>query len=178
MQVINIIRQAIPMAGLTGKVDADIDSSGRAELVSCTDAVYNELVLQYIPLKTRENITFNNKQANLFSFSHPVREILEIKKPNGQTVDFTVYPFYVEADVEGKALVTYLYSGGELSVMSAVFLPPQFNATVMAFGVVSEYFYRKGLPEEASYYRSRFDQAVQNILYQRRSAKLPARKFL
>lgn len=173
----DVINRVIQIAGLESEVSVDTPGAKLNKLIDCANMIYSELTLEYVHLKTKEDILFENGRAYYGSFSKNVREVLAVRQ-NGVKKPFTMYPLYVEADIEGAGEVTYHYYLGELSLIDELTLPPQFNEYVVATGVASEYFYRTGLVDEAVFYKNRYDNAVTNLSRRLKSVNLPKRRFV
>ena len=177
MNLSEILTRAAAIIGL------DEDSLGEqsatlTKLTDCANTIYNELILEHIPLRNKETIAFAGGKAYYEDFAYRVREILAVRAC-GTKVPFVMYPAYVEAgELDGEAEVKYLYHLGTLGADDEVILPPQFTEYVMAIGVASEYYYRLGYIEEAELYKARFDNAVSNLTRRLKSFRLPGRRFV
>ncbi|MDD4315928.1 MAG: hypothetical protein PHC84_02080 [Clostridia bacterium] len=154
-------------------INLDTESKKRTRLLACANMIYHELTTEYVQLKNRETVTFSDKRVYYPEFSKKVKDILGVYK-NGASVEFRLFPLYVEADLEGGAEVSYLYHSDELALGDSVLLPPQYTAFVLANGIASEYFYRSGLTDEAVFYKNRYDTAILNLSRRRQSITLKA----
>lgn len=163
--------------GLEEEVSVETPSAKLNKLIDCANMVYAELTLEYVHLKTRENLVFSEGRAYYDGFKERVREVLAVFS-GGKKVPFTMYPLYVEADAEGEAEVVYNYYLGELELTDEMILPPQYTEYVLAVGVVSEYYYRTGLVDEAIFYKNRYDTAVTNLSRKVKSVRVKERRFL
>lgn len=177
MKLKEVINKVIDILGIENEVNVETSSSKLSKLISCANTVYSELVIEYVPLKTSEKITFSDGRAYYASFSNYVREVLTVKNNTGK-YDFECYPLYVKSSADGECEVTYLYYPNELTIDSEIILPPSFTAHVLAQGIVSEYFYRTGLVDEAVFYRTRYENSVINVTKKRKSCNLPRRRFI
>jgi|AGTN01.1.fsa_nt_gi hypothetical protein len=176
MTIKDIVNRMIKIAGLEGDVNPDVPSAKLEKLIDCVNLIYAELTLQYVHLRTKENIDFVNGRAYYSAFTRKVREIISVRK-EGSKIPFIMYPLFVSADIEGKAEVTYIYHFGTLALNDAVELPPQYSEYVVAVGSISEYFYRLGLIEEAAFYKNRYETAVTNLSKRLKPLSLPTRTF-
>ena len=160
---------------------ADIQNDGPKlrQLIDCANMIYSELTLEYIHLKAKENILFNGQsRADYTSFSNRVREVLSVEI-NGTNIPFETFPQHIiAASLRGeRAWVTYLYHTPELTINSLLILPPQYTEHIIAAGIASEYFYRTGMPEEAAFYKARYDNSIINLGRRVKSVHLPGRRF-
>lgn len=177
MKLSEILTRAAAIIGLDD-VSVSVPSVTLTKLTDCANTVYSELVLEHIPLKNKEDITFTGGKAFYSDFRYRVREVLSVKV-RGVKTPFVMYPTYVESEgAEGSAEVEYLFHPGTLEADDEVILPPQFSEYVMAIGVASEYYYRLGYIEEAEFYKARFDNAVYNLSRRLKSFRIPPRRFV
>ena len=177
MQLKEVINKVIDILGLENEVNVNTPSTKLNKLISCANAIYSELIIEYVPLKTCEKITFSDGRAYYASFTKYVREVLTVKKGVSK-YDFECYPLYVKSKAEGECEVTYLYYPDELTIDSEIVLPPSFTSHVLAQGIVSEYYYRTGLVDEAVFYKTRYENSVNNVTKKRKSTCLPQRRFI
>ncbi len=166
------------VAQIVGIDSSDIveGSAIHTKLLSAINMVYTELTLQYVHLKTKENIIVVDDRIYYDTLVHPVREILNVSK-NGLKLPFSTYPLYIECASSGVVEVTYIYFADELSAGDTVVLPPKFTTYVLALGVTAEYFCRQGLVDEALFYKSRYDNAISNLNIGLKCKNMPHRSF-
>jgi hypothetical protein len=176
----DLLQKVIMIVRLENEVDVDADSPKLRQLVDCANMIYGELTLEYLRLKAKQNMLFNQSgRVDYVSFSNKVREVLQVKL-NGAVMPFETFPDHIIASgVRGaRGEVTYVYHAPELTINSILILPPQYSERVVATGIASEYFYRTGMPEEAAFYKARYDNAVLNLCSRIKSVHLPSRRFL
>ncbi|MCL2630256.1 MAG: hypothetical protein FWD49_01870 [Firmicutes bacterium] len=158
----DVVNRAIQLLGFESEVNVTSPSKKLDRLVDCANMVYEELLLEYFHLKSNEILNFTEARAYYSDFPLEVREILSVKV-RGCDVKFTMYPLYVEADINGIAEVSYRYRLNNLSLDDTLYLPTQYTNYIVATGVVAEYYYRTGLTDEAFFYQQRYDAAISNI---------------
>lgn len=158
--------------------DINLEETGikRTRLIACANMIYQELTTEYVPLKNREILCFEDKRLYFSNFVYKVKDVLGIYI-NGESIGFRIYPMYIEADIKGNAEVVYLYHSEELAIDDEATLPPQYTAFVLASGVASEYLYRSGFVEEAMFYKTRYDTAVLNLSRIRKGITLKKRRM-
>lgn len=155
----------------------DVESKKRQRLLDSLNMIYAELTDEYVDLRKNETMTVENGRIYYADFAESVKNILSIKQ-NGASREFKIYPIYAGVSAEGECDVEYTYHGGELTLTSDIVLPPQYTAAILATGVASEYFYRSGLPEEAIFYKTRYDNSVMNISRRRNPITIRERRFI
>lgn len=158
-------------------IDLDVDSKKRKRLVDCLDTVYQELMEQYIELKTKEEINVNDGKIYYTAFSKRLKDIISIHK-NGMKQDYKLYPAYLEIDQIGGVEIRYTYLPEQIGIGDELILPPPYTENMLAMGIASEYFYRSGLIDEAIFYKNRYDNALVNLSRVRNSFTLKTRSFV
>ncbi|MFW5780865.1 MAG: hypothetical protein ACOCWI_05385 [Bacillota bacterium] len=155
----------------------DTESKKRKRLMASANMIYHELTTEYVHLKNKEDLLFEDKRLYFSAFSKKVKDILGVYV-KGESIPFKLYPLHIEADIEGIAEVRYIYHADELGLEDDVTLPPQYTSFVLANGVASEYFYRSGLTDEAIFYKNRYDTAVLNLSRIRKGVTIKARRLI
>ncbi|MFI3229046.1 MAG: hypothetical protein R3Y23_02635 [Bacillota bacterium] len=176
MTINDIIDRVAQIVGID-ETDIAEGSAIQKKLISATNMIYLELTMQYVHLKTKEEVAFEDNRLYYDTLSFPVREVLGVRS-RGHKLDFTTYPLYIECKNCDSAEVTYIYFTDELESGDEVVLPPKFTAYTLALGVASEYYYRLGLIDEALFYKTRYDNAISNLNIGLKCGNLPQRKFL
>lgn len=172
MQLREILNKALDIIG-DQAIDLEQDSPKTKRLIASANTIYHELASEYIDLKTSEELEFVDNKLYYLAFSKKVKDILSINK-NGRSIDFKLYPMYIQAETTGIAQINYNYHPEEIDIDSVLELPPQYTSYTLANGVASEYFYRSGLFDEAIFYKNRYDTAILNLSRRKRSIRLKA----
>ncbi len=177
MQLREILKKTIDIIG-DNSIDLDIIEPKMTRLIACANMIYQELATQYIDLKKTEELAFEDNKLYYSAFSRKVKDIMSIYK-DGRSINFKLYPMYIQANTVGIAEVNYIYYPEELELDSQLDLPPKYTAYTLANGIASEYFYRTGLVDEAIFYKNRYDTAILNLSRERRGIRLTAvRRFI
>lgn len=176
MLLTEVLQKTIEIIGDTD-ISLNEESPKRKRLIACANMIYHELTTQYTHLKHQELLDFENGKLYFSLFSEKVLDVLSVKK-NGVNIDFKIYPLYVQAEINGKCQVDYLYYSQELDLDDQMILPPQYTAFVVANGIASEYFYRSGFTDEAIFYKNRYDTAILNLSRKRQGVMLKQRRFV
>ena len=158
-------------------IDLDLEGEKQKRLIESGKSVYEELLTEYTNLKMTEEVELI---SNIFFFndlSKKVKDILNITQ-NGKSYDFEMYPLYVKCSAKGKVVIKYYYLPEEPDLDTELLLPPKFTLYMLANGIASEYFYRGGLVDAASYYRHKFDYSLSNISTRQRNLSIKADKFV
>lgn len=179
MTLSEVIKRAASIIGLELEYDYDAPSAALTKLIDCANMIYSELTLEHVPLKTKEYVDVVGGECNYSDLSKNVREILSVRY-NGNKLKFTLFPtfFALAEEIDGEVEVEYLFHMGELNESDNLILPPQFTVHVIAMGVVSEFYYRSGMVDEATFYKSRYDNAITNLTRSLKSFRVPARRFI
>ncbi len=171
----------IKSAGILGMEDLDFvdPSDNLKKLIDSAKMILSELTLEHIPLKTKEKVFIRDGKGLYEELSHPVREILKVRN-GANSYRAKMFPacYVIDEKVGGEMEVTYLYYLVDVGVDEPLTLPPQLPAYVLATGVVSEYYYRTGMVDEALFYKTRYDYSLENLTRSLKSVYLPRRGFI
>lgn len=175
MKLKDIVNRAAILLGLDGEALASPIIA--TKLLQCSNSIYEELVLQYIDLKTNEDLLFSDGRCYYPSFSKRVKEILAVEK-NGEKIPFKVYPQFLFCNEEGTFNVKYLYYLSDLELEDEIIVPYNFTLNILGYGVASEYYYRQGMLDEAVFYKNRYDTAIENLTKKLRNSYMPRKHFM
>ena len=171
----------IKSAGILGlqEIDFDNPSEGLTKLIDSAKMILSELTLEHIPLKNKEKVRIVGGKGYYEELTFPVRQILKVKAGNN-TYRADMYPgcFVLDGDYSGDGEVSYLYYIVDPALEDVLTLPPQIAPYVLATGVVSEYYYRTGMVDEALFYKTRYDYSLSNLMRSLKSVYLPRRGFI
>ena len=178
MTLKELVLKSMEIIGLDVNVDFENPSVPLKKVIDSAKMIYSELVLEYVPLKTREKSEIKEGRIYYSDLSRPVREIISITK-GGRKISFEHYPTCVKCfESEGEVEVQYLFHVTDLDVDEELILPPQFTIYFLSTGVVSEYYYRIGMVDEALFYKTRYDHSLENLSRKLKSVRLPERRLL
>ena len=171
----------IKSAGILGLENLDFNSPSEplSKLIDSAKMIVSELTLEHLPLKTKEVVSIRGGRGLYEELSRPVRQILKVKS-GSKSYRTEMYPncYILPIDVSGEMEVSYLYYIVDVGVDDELTLPPQVPAYVLATGVVSEYYYRTGMVDEALFYKTRYDYSIENLSRSLKSVYLSRRGFI
>ena len=179
MKLKDILEKSAIILGID---DADFDNPNEKvnKLIDAGKMIISELTLEIFPLKTKETVTLRDGKCPYEALSMPVREVLKVKR--GQEIlPFDSLPECVQVrdEFSGVVEITYLYYLPDVDVELKLPLPPQFSPYVLSTGVVSEYYFRTGMVDEATFYKTRYDYSVRNLTRSLKSSyTIPKRGFI
>lgn len=177
MHIKDVINVAIDILELKD-VDYLSDDEDVRRLYSSANYVYSELTVNYIDLRKIEEHVVKNSVLQYNQFEEPVREILAVKVGD-KNLKFKMYDDYLAVDgYEGNVIVDYVYKGGHINQNSVLSVPPFFSEYMLATGIASEFCFRKGLLDEASYYKSKYEDWLKNFERKVRHFCLPRRRLV
>ena len=130
------------------------------QLIACINDVNQSIAYMYLPLKTIENITINNKKFEYSKFAKTLIEILWIKNASGLKQKHTCFPTFLSCE-NGSYTVNYTYAPSFVNNVNDVLdVHFKIDARTMAYGVTSRYYLLKGLFSEANAWDIRFQQSL------------------
>lgn len=146
-------------------------------MTRCFNLVNQEIASDYLPFITKETLNGKNSVINFADLQKTVIHIIEVKNRLGMSLQFRLFPDFVE--VAGKAkTVVYSYLPDELSFDSTVEMLCGLSARVYAYGVASEYLLIDGVSEDAEIWEERFKQSLFVLSRKRGEHVLPKRRWL
>ncbi len=168
-------------AGILGLQDIDFDNPSESlnKLIDSAKMIVSELTLEHLPLKTKEMVYIEGGRGSYDQLSHQVRQILKVRSGNKfYRTEMTPTCFTIEPEISGEMEVSYLYYLLDVGLDEELTLPPQIPVYVLATGVVSEYYYRTGMVDEALFYKTRYDYSVSSLMRTLKSVYIPRRGFI
>jgi len=160
------------------KINLDEQGEQKDKLLAAALSIYDELTTDYVHLKAEEEVVFEGGVAYFADFEKNVKDILSIKQA-GKNISFEMFPLFVKnANITGTVEIKYYYKPDEPELDSLLELPPRFSVYMLANGVASEYYYRSGMVDEATYYRNRYEYSLSNAQVRLRNLTLKAEKLL
>lgn len=167
---------------ILGIDDVDFENPSKKvnKLIDAGKMIISELTLEIFPLKTKETVSIEGGKCYYQALSKPVRQVLKVKRGE-EILPFETLPERVQLSpsVSGVVEVTYLYYLPDVTLQEELPLPPSFSAYVLSSGVVSEYYFREGMVDEATFYKTRYDYSVLNVTRNLKSSYvIPKRGFI
>lgn len=179
MKLKEIIELSKSIIGLDSVSDYDNPGEATLKLIDCARMIYSELCLEYVPIKFKEEAFLSKGVLKYSELTYPVREILWIKMMDSKVpFKMGVHQASIKYKVDSPCEVYYSVHPAEPGIDDELILPPWYTAHLIATGVVSEYYYRVGMVDEALFYRTRYDHSLQNLTKSIRSYTLPRRRFI
>ncbi len=179
MNLKNVITSTAHVVGYEGELDYSNPSKELTSLIECAKAIFSELTLTALSLKTRENCFAENGVVFFANFNKACREVLNVYSGE-RKLKFTTYPTYVLLDekLSGEVEVVYLFHEPDATLDEELEVPPKITAYSLALGVSAEYFYRLGYVDEALFYKTRYENFLYNLKVGYKSSILPSRRFI
>ena len=161
MKIRTIVEKASEVLGIAP--DFNATTGATATLVKCANAVIEELTLSVVSLRDVAKATASGGRITYESLGRNVREITDVIDAHGDRAEYVRYPDYIFVARDGLYAVKLCYYLCNLGVMEEFSLPPEYSEGVLVYGVLSEYYYRTGLIDEAIFYRNRFDRMATGV---------------
>ena len=125
-------------------------------LTNLCSLVLNELASTYLPMIRKETVTFVNNRQPFNQLAAKLTRMIAIYDMNGEKVDFSLDDNYILANV-GKCIIEYEYSPKNYGLEETIgYSEKQISASVLAYGVASEYSITQGQFEQAVMLHKRF----------------------
>lgn len=163
------------------KVGDELTADQKEELdlmVMCVNLVNNIIATEYIKLK--EKVSFHstgNKLLYSDISNKNILDIVSITDEYGNKLKFqTEYDGIITK--QGKLVITYVFIPDELTLEDEIDFKTHLTERVFAYGVLAEYFFIKGVFDDASVWDIRFKQALQTIRRSLKEIKVLKREWL
>lgn len=147
------------------------------KLIDSARMIYQELIMEHVPIKVVEKVVVDKFMVPYSNFKYFIREIVDVCK-NGERVTFSEGVRGVMVDAEGEVTVRYYCYFGDVPLEKELILPPQISLYTLSIGVVSEYYFRIGLVDEALFYKTRYENSILNLTRRLKSIRIPPRRFI
>ena len=186
MLVKNVVLSALNMLQNNDLVvalrsDAELTSDQKEELdliVMCVNWVNNIIATEYIKLK--EKVTLHNTDNKLLYkdiSSKNILDIVNVCDEYGNKLKFKAeYDGIITK--QGKLQITYAFIPNEITIDDEIDFKTHITERVFAYGVLAEYFFVKGVFDDASVWDIRFKQALQTIRRSLKEVKVLKREWL
>ncbi len=180
--IIKLVCEFVGEKEILYKLDSAEDLTDREQekvntMTRCFNLVNQEIASDYLPFLTKETLDGKSSIINFGDLKKTVIHIIEVKNRLGMSLQFRLFPDFVE--VVGKAkTVVYSYLPEELTISSDVEMLCGLSARVYAYGVASEYLLIDGISEDAEIWEERFKQSLFVLSRKRGEHVLPKRRWL
>ncbi len=145
-------------------------------LVKCANLSLSVLASDKFKLIKNEKIATETGEIKFDSFEKKVFEILKVKL-NKESVEFKVYPNFLDCSKAGNYLVTYAYLPDFKNLEEEIVdFDKSVPIYIMAYFTASEFCYISGDFEDASAWEQKYKEAVSNLT-STRSKKVPERRW-
>ena len=167
MKVNEIIQAAAELIGdnVAEEVKAYIEEgSGEAalpkELLRCFNVVEHELAVDFLPLKTEEQMETDTGAIAYETLSKKAVQIVKVLDEWGMAVRYDTYGSYFKTRV-GKVTVVYTYEPEEKAFGEESDFQRVASKRLFAYGIAAEYCLKAGLYDEASVWDKKYKEAIE-----------------
>lgn len=160
-----------------GLIDVNTSSVELTRLIDCGNFIYSEIADVYSDMRYAEDKDSSDGKIYYADLTKGVKKILKVTS-GGRDIPFVEHNTYLDVGKNGTYTVEYAYKSSAVGLNDTLDIPACFTAYCVACGVVSEYFFRVGLVEEALFYKNRYDRAVNSLTGSRRKSFLKVRRFI
>jgi hypothetical protein len=191
MLIQNVLNRAasllnVEVTARTSSGGTELTHEGRM-LAECAKNVYEELISDYFPLITEENIRFDSQsKISVAALSKKLLRVISIKR-YAANFRYTVYTDSIEATGGANLVLTVRYAYcPDISRTIETFvdtameaeLPADVTERIFALGTVTEYCLVNGMYNECVMYDKRYKDALQVATRKSGEKKLKARTWM
>ena len=154
------LSNAIESGEYTTTQQRDIDL-----LVDCINLTNSNIATNYVKLIKSKKV---QNTTGIISYSKVTNEmifnIISVTTSGGEKVNFTVKNDGIETK-KGEVIIKYSYFPADVQLEDSILIyPTKVNERIFVFGVISEYYYAKGVFDEAQIWEEKFKLEMRNIM--------------
>ncbi len=144
------------------------------DMLTCANLAYEEIVTEYLPILTTEEVETEDGKISYSSLSNPISGIISVKDENSGEISYSLSADHIDTRA-GKTQITYQIMpqkfdfGDELSVI--------FPDRLLSYGTAREYLFMQGMSDEAVIYEKRFKEALISFVRKKSLSHLPKRQW-
>ncbi|MBQ9117926.1 MAG: hypothetical protein IJY11_01845 [Clostridia bacterium] len=159
------------------KYTEEADVEGEAvvnELLRCFNLVETELAVDYLPLKTQEEVETDTGAVPYLTLSKRAVQIVKVTDEWGLAIRFQLFGDYFKAQV-GRLKVTYTYAPEPKGLEGETDFQSLVSYRLFAYGMAAEYCLKAGLYEEAEVWDKKYKSAI-TAAYKKTPCRLVRRR--
>ena len=170
----NVISECLLKMGLADFSHNETFSEGEQELINsllgAMNIAYREIICEYLPLTTEENVVFSDGQLMISKLGKSILYPIRLKRGD-ETVAFKTYPNRLTADFSGEAILEYAYT------------PPtpisinRLTQSALSDGTLAEYYFANKVFDLAKSFDTSFRSKLGLMKYKGRSLRLKERRW-
>lgn len=148
-------------------------------LVDCVNLTNSNIATNYIHLiKTKD--VYNGTGTIQYSkiTNEMIYNIISVTTKLGTKIDFNVRSEGIETKM-GDVRITYSYFPSDVNLEDKILsYPTKVNERIFVFGVISEYYYAKGVFDEAQIWEEKFKLEMRNLMRSPSTKTIKKRRWL
>ncbi|MGN1222649.1 MAG: hypothetical protein ACI4T1_00770 [Christensenellales bacterium] len=146
-------------------------------LVKCFNLVYSEIATDYLQLITFEDIEVEDEKFFLSNLENKFYKLIKVENEFGISVPFKVYDDILYLN-NGKYKIYYAYIPSQVSLNSEVNnFNGKLSVRLFAFGLSKEYCFISGLYNDASLFKTRFEEGLFLASKEKKNIIMPGRRW-
>ena len=139
--------------------------------------IIEELALEYLPLRIKEKVQVTNQKIYFSELAFKPLRVLGVINKNGDKVPYKLINDYLELSND-DVIIEYTHRTKEaFEDDDCVYDETVIGPYVIAYGMLSQYLLERGRVSESNIYQEKYLSAVRARIAQRKSLKLPARRW-
>ena len=162
---------------VTGENRTPLSNRKLKILIRCANVIYGEIASDYMHLLAKDTLVVIDNKVSYQSFNNRVIDIVGVEK-NGERVNFTIYPNYLEVDAAGEVDIKYNYLPVDLGLDDEIAYGINLAPTTFASGIAGEYSLVNNLYEEAVAFERKFKEGIRSNLSIKKSKYVKERRWV
>jgi hypothetical protein len=186
MKVKEILKMAAEMAGekelaayyaQNAVEDVAACEENASLMLRCYNMITEELALEYLPLRTAEKVEITSNKIYFSDLGFKPLRVIAVYGKNGEKVPYKLINDYLQL-ANGSFIIEYTYRVGLATADDdCVYDETAIGPYAIAYGILSQYLLERGRISESNLYQEKYLNAVRARIAQRKSLKLPARRW-
>ena len=145
-------------------------------LLNAFEAVYGEIIAEYVPFVTEEKVVFENGRTSAEGLSKQIVYPIKVVCGRRQT-DFCTDAEYIYAEAEGEATLTYAYlPSTEFTFESKADIMGA-SADMLSDGMLAQYCLAAGMYELAKSFDASYREKLWKLRYKNKGMRMKARRW-
>ncbi len=180
MNAKNVISECLLKMGLADFSHNETFSEGEQELINsllgAMNIAYREIICEYLPLTTEENVVFSDGQLMISKLGKSILYPIRLKRGD-ETVAFKTYPNRLTADFSGEAILEYAYTPPTPISINSSINDVRLTQSALSDGTLAEYYFANKVFDLAKSFDTSFRSKLGLMKYKGRSLRLKERRW-
>ena len=171
MQVKDILKKVCKILGkkelvttqyfsVSGRENTQDELDDLGDMLECLNDITGEIATNYLPILKQKEVSLSSGEIDVFSIDENILSIVKVKSVYGNVIPYKYYEnklqcFLNKAVIEYKVHPTMLTLSGSAETFGG-----RITLNALAWGTLSEYYFKAGMYDDALMWENRFKNAL------------------